>query len=514
MLSDKTLKEQFNEGLELLDTENKTLKPTYDEKEKNKLKKALEIFHGIYNYKKYTPALYYIACIEMRLAHEGAALELYERVINYDPLYIQAYNNIGCVYKLQQRFEQARQMWDKCLELTKDPKFKEEKKMPDQTIKELKSDFYSNIGSLYVSNGTAKKAIEFFNKALNCNEHNTARWNRALANLELGNWQQGFADYHHGDRYAVRKSKNYHQNKTTPDWDGTKGKNIVVFGEQGLGDEIMFGSIIPDVAKDCFVILDMHPRLAPIFRRSFPKIPCYATRKDKEFTWPSCYPVIDACQPIGNLGKFYRKKDSDFPKKPYLIANPEYRKKIKEKLAFLKDKPKIGISWKGGILNTNSAGRHLELEKWLDIFKLDAEFISLQYHEDAQIEIDRFFEKHEIEIHHWPKTLQAFDYDWTAALVSELDFLISVPQSVVHLAGALGKEVIQMSPYRSMWQNGRHNQDPPWYGTVQNIWQSKPDDWEPVLKKTKTKAQKMLEQIKKDKEKKAAAEKEATNANI
>jgi hypothetical protein len=223
--------------------------------------------------------------------------------------------------------------------------------------------------------------------------------------------------------------------------------------------------------------------LYEIFRNSFPELTVYGTRKDKELAWPK-YHSIDAAIPIGSLGRFYRNRKEDFPGLPYLSANEFISKKYQKKLSELSSKMKIGISWKGGTKQTNVNERYIPLEKWLPIFKeIDADFISLQYTDDAPKAIEALKNDHGITIHHWQDVID--DYDETAGLVSNLDFVISVPQSVVHLAGAIGIPTVQLTPKNSLWQMGAYGEDMPWYSCVKNIWQEKQGEWEFVIEKTK-----------------------------
>jgi hypothetical protein len=143
-------------------------------------------------------------------------------------------------------------------------------------------------------------------------------------------------------------------------------------------------------------------------------------------------------------------------------------------------KPKIGISWKGGISITNKLPRCIPLETLKPLFALDADFISLQYHVNAQHEVDVFNESMgETIINHWQDVVD--DYDLTAGLLENLDLVISVPQSIVHLAGAMGVNTIQLCPKQGLWQMGVYGQNAPWYESVQNFWQPVDGDWKTVV---------------------------------
>jgi tetratricopeptide (TPR) repeat protein len=429
--------------------------------------------------------LFYLGCVHTKRGHHAHAILLLKESLEYKKDLMGAINNLGVLYKNEQITDEAIKCFDRVLVLAKK---QEEKGIPQELYDkwlEDKADYLANKGSTLIANGTSKESIKYFDKALDCyKDHVTSKWNRSLAYLELGDYEKGFDEYDNGQRMDKTATRFYGV-KNLPLWDGTPNKTIVIFGEQGIGDEIMFASMIPDAMKDCNIILDAHPRLADLFRLNFPTIPIYGTRKqdDSKIGW-SKYHKIDAKISMGSLGKFYRKKESDFPKNPYLVANPEIVEKYRLKLSEMSNKPKIGISWQGGMPSTNGANRFIPLNQWLDILRIkDFDFISLQYTKNIGDAIKHFEDTNNLCINHWQDTLD--DYDETAGLVSNLDLIISIPQSVVHLAGALGTATWQLTPYKSMWQMGVHGKDMPWYGCVRSIWQDEKCDWKPVLKTVK-----------------------------
>jgi hypothetical protein len=171
----------------------------------------------------------------------------------------------------------------------------------------------------------------------------------------------------------------------------------------------------------------------------------------------------------------YRQKDEDFPRKAFLVADPERRVQWRSLLDTLPGK-KVGIAWTGGRDNTFKARRSFNLEALLPILKTPGiTWVSLQY-DDCAEEIAALKEKHGIEIRHWPRSAgKAVDYDETAALVSELDCVVSVTTAVVHLCGGLGKACYVLVPKRCRWfyrsKDTRHR----WYDSLQLFMQQ--DKW-------------------------------------
>lgn len=418
--------------------------------------------------------LFYIACTHMKMGHHALAILLYKQAIDFRKDFVAAINNLGYVYKKEGMFEETKRCFEEVIRIVEEGK----QEIPDSD----KAEYYTNFGSLMIANGTPRKAIEYFDRAASISDHGALnKWNRSLAYLELGDYERGFLDYEQGDRSDLKSRRTYGK-ENLPDWDGTPGKRIIVYGEQGIGDEIMFSSMLPDAIRDCTVILDAHPRLADLFRLNYPGIAVYGTRKTeiKQIGWIK-YHEFDSKIAIGSLAKYYRKKEEDFPKTPFLKCDPAISAKYRTILANMGNRPKIGISWKGGIKSTNSMHRQIPLESWAGILAIDADFISLQYHRDIGEEVRKFEGEYGAKLNHWQTVLD--DYDETAGLVDNLDLIISVPQSVVHLAAAMGKTVWQLSPFRAMWQVGPYGREMPWYAATENFWQGDDCQWEPVMKR-------------------------------
>lgn len=386
-------------------------------------------------------------------------------------------NAIGTCYKQENIVDKARYWFEKS----------------QKTLTKISPDIQNNLATLYINEGTPERALAHLKAALDVEpKHAQALWNLSLCYLETGEYEKGFGLYHNGKRAAVRMERNYVNGGTTPEWDGTPGKTVVVYGEQGIGDEIMFASILPDAMKDCKeIVFECHTRLKELFKNSFPYLDCYGTREDHEVRWligPNGQPVynIDAKISIGDLGRMYRKKTSDFPGKRYLTPTPESNLRAAQRLnsMFTDNRPVIGINWIGGVKRTRVEVRSLTLEQMLPILKQDAHFVVLQY-TDCKDEIFAFEQKHGIKLHYWPDLVTAEDYDVTAGLVANCDLVISNCSSVIHLAGSMGVPTWVLTPSRPAWRYRLDLDWMPWYGqTVRLFRQAKgTTDWEPVVER-------------------------------
>lgn len=334
---------------------------------------------------------------------------------------------------------------------------------------------WSNLAQLYVNNAQPMKAINCADKALSLSPTLTdPQYNRSLARLQLGDWENGWEGF--DCKLGVKDGRAERIYGITPRWTGVNGLKLIAYGEQGIGDEIMFASCIPDVSEKNDVVIECDSRLQGLFSRSFPQCRVYGTRYQKGLEWP-LKEKADASVAFGSLPGFYRKSAESFPGTPYLKADPERRLMFRSLLDSLGPKKKIGIAWAGGIHKTGATRRSVLLYDLLPILKQDADFISLQYRDADEVSI--LEENHGIKIHHWPWAVQCKDYDNTAALVAELDLVISVTQACVHLSGALGTPCWVLTPKQPMWRYGLTGDSMPWYRSVK-LYRQK-NEWSGVI---------------------------------
>lgn len=309
---------------------------------------------------------------------------------------------------------------------------------------------YTNLSALLIDHGRFAEALPLTDLALKATpESKGARANRGFCQLALKNYAEGWKNYRACVGTSSRRKVQY---KGEPEWDGSPGKKVVLYGEQGLGDEICFASMVPDALKDCAkVVLDVDARLTGLFRRSFPTAVTYGTRHATAadgIRWAPKDCDFDASLSLGCLGEYYRTSAESFPSTPYLLADPE-RVLMWKALFSSKAKPVIGIAWTGGTWSSGSTFRQLKLAQLRLLFEaIDAHWVSLQY-KDAQPEIDAL---KGVDIRQYPQATLTKDYDDTAALVASLDMVVSIPTAVVHLAGALGTPCIAMNSPAACWK--------------------------------------------------------------
>lgn len=417
------------------------------------LRKINEVLDGDFDNPK---ALFIAGFLFLKMDRPGLAYQVIKRSSDLAPHVAASWGNMGKCYLDTRQQKEA----EAC--------FRRQLKLDPKSVMAL-----NNLGLINQQNAEYGLAMDYFRRVLNLDpEQLDAQINVGFSNLGLYKWEEGWKGYNKNIGYiADRKELLY---RGEPRWDGSKGKKVLVYGEQGIGDEISFASCIPDLIRDSEkVVIDCDKRLIDVFGRSF-DAKVYGDRyKEEKQGWHDTE-EFDYRVPVGQLPQFYRNKDEDFPGTPYLIPNKEKAIQWRALLDSLGDKPKIGIAWTGGRPHTYRSRRSLSLDSILPLLKFDADWISLQYKDPEEIE--PFCEKNGVKIHHWPWGVECYDYDQTISLISELDLVISVTTTVVHAAGAIGKECWCLVPEKAMWRYGTKGSKFHWADSV-TLFRQKGKDW-------------------------------------
>ena len=218
-----------------------------------------------------------------------------------------------------------------------------------------------NIASVMVDNGEFAAAEPYCRKAIELRPDTVkGKANLGFCQLAQRDWS-GWANY----RYCINSEwRPLIQYNDEPLWDGEAEGKICIYSEQGLGDEISFGQMLPDMKRWCDehnsqLVVDVNPRLENLFKRSFPDIEIHGTRGIKQITWDPR--DITHSLPMAQLGEYFRTRDEDFTGVPYLTPDPD-RAYQWQQLFATKKKPVIGIAWRGGIWKTAAKFRQLDLE--------------------------------------------------------------------------------------------------------------------------------------------------------
>jgi len=344
-------------------------------------------------------------------------------------------------------------------------------------------DTLASLASIINTMGDLGAAETYARRALAVDPaHPRARTNLGLILLKRGGWAEGW------DLYESRKQHPEHRAIFSrfpfPEWDGTSlaGKTLLVYPEQGLGDEIMFASCLPDVARSAgHLIVECDPRLALLIARSLPGSSVFPRPRTHSNEWVrSLSPQPDYQVAIGSLARYYRRTAQDFPRHPgYLQPAPGSVEAWRERLQDLGRGVRVGLSWRGGIPRTGRARRSFDLTSLAPLlYRPNCRFISLQYG-NAREEIARMAEQTGIHVALWQEAID--DYDQTAALTCALDAVVTVCTSLVHLCGALGRPTFVLAPYSPEWRYGISGESMAWYPSVTIARQPRPGDWAGAL---------------------------------
>ena len=376
-------------------------------------------------------AIYGLAAIELRTGRESAAVERFEAAFGLEPA-------------LRQQSNQA-------------------------------------VAAAYRQCGRWREALAMFEAEARRRPPSPGlRWDTCQTRLALGEWAAGWDDY--ASRFAARAVP--YRPLAFRTWDGEPMPEgtLVVLAEQGLGDEIMFASCLPDaLARVGHLIVECEPRLAALYRRSFPQATVLPTRREQDAAWLSQAPREPDRQVFaGDLPRRFRRQRSDFPAhQGYLQADPERTAHWRARLrADLGEGLHVGISWRGGTERTLQQRRTVPPPAWVPILRTPVcRFVNLQYGpSDA--------ERHALEaaagvpVAHYPQAID--DYDETAALVGALDLVVSVCTAIIHLGGALGRPVWILTPKVPEWRYTADDSTLPWYPTTRLFRQPRAGDWLPV----------------------------------
>jgi tetratricopeptide (TPR) repeat protein len=303
--------------------------------------------------------------------------------------------------------------------------------------------------------------------------------NEALLRLTNGEFGRPVWDLYEWRKKAPSRLEGYLK-VTLPEWDGSRlgAGELLVYGEQGLGDELMFASILPQaLAIAPRLRFAAQPRLCSLFARSFPEADVFAWGRaaGSPDTGSAKFAVA-----IGSLARHFRCSAQDFPQHPgYLKPDPQRLDAMRARLGALGPDRKIGIAWRGGVPFTRQARRSLKLAQLAPVLQRPGyRWINLQYGA-VEEELDAVEAEIGVRIERLHDATQ--DFEEAAALTSALDLVISVCSTTVHLAGALGQRVWVMAPLAAEWRYGVSGSRMLWYPSAELFRQPRADDWDSVI---------------------------------
>lgn len=261
-----------------------------------------------------------------------------------------------------------------------------------------------------------------------------------------------------------------------PSAESLAGKRVLLMGEQGVGDQIMFASMIPDLARvAASVECVCDPRLVRLLSASFEGVSVLEPKDAKIDT-----DVIDVLLAMGSLGSAFRRDMQAFPGTPYLRPRDMVRERWAGRLGPKTRRLRVGVSWRGGVAATRTHARSLSLEQLAPVLDLaDCEFVSLQYG-DVGAEVAAFNAGRDNPIRVFPRE-EIDDFEDLAGMVANLDLVVSVQTTLVHLCGAIGQTCLTLVPHTPEWRYGASGSTMPWYRSVRLLRQARHGAWDRVI---------------------------------
>jgi tetratricopeptide (TPR) repeat protein len=313
--------------------------------------------------------------------------------------------------------------------------------------------------------GEVATAIALFEEALREHPHHAGlHGGLALALLGGADFERGWEEYEWRLRAPDASTARAFP---FPRWEGEPlaGRTLLVTSEQGVGDEVMFASLFPELlAAAGHCVLEASTRLVPLFERSFPGATVLTRRLGEMPDW-SKLPRIDYCIAAGSVPRLRRRSRADFPVHGgYLVADAARVAAWRERLAAAGGGRKIGLAWTGGLPGTLRASRSLGLEGLRPLLAGRGDvFVALEFLDCTQ-EVQAFNAAGAERVHWWPEAVATLEE--TAAVACALDLVISVPTATAHLAAALGRPtwvlIAGAATWRYLWQGERM----PWYPSM------------------------------------------------
>ena len=425
-------------------------------------------------------ALVNLGNILQSLNRHTEAIEFYQKAIAINVNHIDAHMNLGNSLQALNRFEEALRANAKAAALG-----------PDYALAQM------NFGSALQALNRYDDAIQCFARALSIDpelaaaqmnfgtgmqglaryeeamsrydkalalapDFHEAKWNKALLCLTLGQFPEGWELYEARWPAGIKGmvERKYSQQR----WNGEQlDGTLMIWGEQGLGDQILYASMIPDLATRAKRILfEVEPRLVPLFARSFSGVDVVPLAEELYAGH------IDRHEPVIGLGRYFRTSWDSFPQRSegYLIADRERTQTLRLRL---KTGPEVvvGLSWRSynPVRYRSKTARLQDFEALLRTPGL--RFVDLQYGDTSE-ERAAFEQMFGVRVERLADIDNTLDIDGLASLISACDLVVTVSNTTAHLAGALGKPTWVMVPRGNarLWYWFTDEVEQPWYPRV------------------------------------------------
>jgi Flp pilus assembly protein TadD len=394
------------------------------------------------------------------------AAEKLQNAVNLVPSSPEFLNNLGILFNRQGLFEQAVDTSERAIAIN-----------PESV------QAHNNLGTALMELGRFSKAEAAFDKAIfidpECAE---AHHNRSLVLLLTARFEDGWDEYEW--RWRNESFSTTVRPFSQPWWDGSLDgvTELLVWAEQGVGDEVQFSGLIRHVlSRGIRVVVECDRRLVTLLQRSFPGIDVVERTNPPAALLKN--PSITHQIPMASLPRVLRLSPDSMPfQSPFLVPDENQRDLLRSEYKRDRDLLLVGISWKSGN-SQEGPKRSVDLTHWGPILNVaGARFVSLQYGE-CSIEIQAAYDRFGIEVLKDEKVDPLVNLESFAAQVAAMDLVISVDNSTIHFAGALGINVWTMLPAEPDWRWGLNGDKTHWYSTMRLFRQQQRGNWETVISK-------------------------------
>lgn len=332
---------------------------------------------------------------------------------------------------------------------------------------------YSNFGNSLREFGLPEMAIPFFNVALKLDSTDpTFRLNESVAHLLNGDLINGWKNY--DARWFYQSDVSFKPHLPGIEYNGTQDVNdkiVCVYCEQGFGDSIQFIRFIKVLQeKGATIILITRPQLVKLFQYNFPDVDIRTEYKD--LTYHYHVPLLE-------LPKCFNTDINTIPyPNPYLSTSDSLIESYRQQLG-PKTKKRVGIVWSSNSIAFITRFRQVPLEGLLQtLTELDCEIVNIEF--DVSIEERELLNKYNV------KLVKQGHFDDTAALIKNVDLMVTVDTVYAHLAGALGVPTyVMLADYGMDWRWFLNRNDSPFYNCVILFRQHGDGDWTPVFQDIK-----------------------------
>ena len=409
------------------------------------------------------------AILEKSLGDNEAAISSYQEAIKIKPDFAIAYNNLGSIYREQKKYNDAISLTKKSLAY--DP--------------ELIEGYY-NLGQIFREVGNINLSIKNFRKTLELQANfHRSNYCLALIDLKMGKWKEGWEGFEY--RWKLAELLSEPLVPVSPYWDFRSSGRLLCWAEQGVGDQLMFASCINELRLHCDeLVVSCDERLISLFKRSFDKSICFV-KQDPHISGD----LYDFHIPIGSAYGFLRQSDKSFEdnRKAYLLANSHKREELRKRLASINPGKKIaGISWSSNALK-DASKRTIQLADLVNNIPDSFSLVNLQYGDVSHeiMEVEKSTGRSIIQVN----DIDNFnDLDDFSAIIQACDIVVSIDNSTVHFAGALGVECHLLLPFShaSDWRWGLNGTPESYsYDKMSLHWQDSSHNWNTCLRGLKKK---------------------------